>query len=272
MPLSCCPTSCFIIPAVRIIDARKQFDKEPKSFGNKRNRILDSHRQRIVELYRSNGTDDQQNDHVKIFRNKDFAFHKVSVVFWQTDGNDQPAWLTEPFTKAFTPANIKKEQQFYESDLDFRICLKLDTIEREISFTLGHEENFVKIFEKEVKEAFAEEIAELTENLETTTEKNKAINAFIKGLEVAAEFTHRHYVSDNEYIQYGEDIEEFLKREIGKPIIRFQDSPQLGYEILPNKYFYKYQPPKPADELLKEFWVLEKDAEKMLAGLGGAQQ
>jgi type I restriction enzyme M protein len=192
----------------------------------------------------------------------------VSVVFWQTDENDRPAWLTEPYTKAFTPANIKKEQQFYESDLDFRIRLKLNTVVREISFTLGPEESFVKIFEKEVKEAFAGEIAKLTKNLESANAKNKAIKAFIAGLEVAVEFTHRHYVSDNEYIQYGEDIEEFLKREIAKPIIRWQDSPQLGYEILPNKYFYKYQPPKPADELLKEFWALEKDAEKMLVGLG----
>ncbi|MBL6987554.1 MAG: SAM-dependent DNA methyltransferase [Methylobacter sp.] len=252
---------------VRIIDARNQFDKEPKSFGNKRNRILDRHRQEIVALYRINGTDDQQNDHVKIFKNKDFAFHKVSVVFWQTDENDRPAWLTEPYTKAFTPANIKKEQQFYESDLDFRIRLKLNTVDREINFTLGPEDSFVKIFEKEVKEAFAGEIAKLTKNLESAKEKNKAIKAFIKGLEVAVEFTHHHYVSDNEYIQYGEDIEEFLKREIAKPIIRWQDSPQLGYEILPNKYFYKYQPPKPADELLQDFWALEKEAEKMLKGL-----
>ena len=253
---------------VKIIDARNQFEKEPKSFGNKRNRILDRHRQWIVELYRSNGTDDQQNDLVKIFKNKDFAFHKVSVVFWQTDENDQPAYLTEQYAKAFTLPNIKKEQQFYESDLDFNIRLKLNTVKRKISFTLGPEDSFVKIFEKEVRKAFAKEIAKLTENLATATEKNKAINAFIKRLEVAAEFTHRDYVSDNEYIQYGEDIEEFLKREIAKPIIRFQDSPQMGYEILPNKYFYKYQPPKPADELLTEFWALEKEAEKMLAGLG----
>ena len=253
---------------VRIIDARKQFDKEPKSFGNKRNRILDSHRQKIVELYLRNGTHVHQNDHVKIFKDKDFAYHKVAVVFWQTDENDQPAYITEPYTKAFTPANIKKEQQFYESDLVFRIRLKLNTAEREISFTLGHEESFVKIFEKEVKEAFAGEIAKLTEDLDTATEKNRAIKAFIKRLEVAAEFTHRHYVSDNEYIKYGEDIEIFLKREIAKPIIRWQGSPQLGYEILPNKYFYKYQPPKPADDLLKEFWALEKEAEKMLDGLG----
>jgi len=57
-------------------------------------------------------------------------------------------------------------------------------------------------------------------------------------------------------------------REIAKPIIRWQDSPQLGYEILPNKYFYRYQPPTPAKELLKEFWRLEKEAETLLEGLG----
>ena len=50
-------------------------------------------------------------------------------------------------------------------------------------------------------------------------------------------------MQDDEYIPHGEDIEAFLKREIAKPIIRWEDSPQLGYEILPNKYFYRYQPP-----------------------------
>jgi type I restriction enzyme M protein len=84
---------------------------------------------------------------------------------------------------------------------------------------------------------------------------------------VSVEWTHRHYVQDDEYIPHGEDIEAFLKREIAKPIIRWEDSPQLGYEILPNKYFYRYHPPTPAKELLAEFWRLEKDAEKMLEGL-----
>jgi len=85
---------------------------------------------------------------------------------------------------------------------------------------------------------------------------------------LGVEWTHRHYVQDDEFIPHGEDIEAFLKREIAKPIIRWKDSPQLGYEILPNKYFYRYQPPIPAKELLEEFWRLEKEAEKMLEGLG----
>ena len=80
-------------------------------------------------------------------------------------------------------------------------------------------------------------------------------------------WTHRHYVKDDEYIPFGEDIETFLKREIAKPKIRWADSPQLGYEILPNKYFYRYQPPTPAKELLAEFWRLEKEAENTLKRL-----
>ena len=72
---------------------------------------------------------------------------------------------------------------------------------------------------------------------------------------------------DDEYIPQGEDIAAFLEREIAKPIVRWEDSPQLGYEILPNKYFYRYQPPTPAQDLLAEFWRLEKEAEKLLEGV-----
>ena len=32
------------------------------------------------------------------------------------------------------------------------------------------------------------------------------------------------------------------------------------------QYFYRYQPPPPANELLAVFWKLEKEAEKMLEG------
>lgn len=252
---------------VMLIDARQQFDKEPKSFGYKRNRILKEHRQWVEERYRNGWTDGYKDENVKIFNTKDFAYHKVSVVFWQTDENDEPAYITEPYTKSFTTANIRKEQEFYESDLEFRIKLKSDTAEREIAFTLAPKGDFPKLLEKNVTEVFADEIKSLTKGIKNASDQNKAIKSFIRGLEIEAEYTHRHYVSDNEYIQHGENIEEFLKREIGKQIIRWQDSPQLGYEILPNKYFYKYKAPEPADTILKDFWRLEKEAEEILKGL-----
>ena len=93
-------------------------------FGNKRNRITDAHRAWIEERYRDGWDDGYCDEQVKIFQREDFAYHKVSVVFWQFDEKDQPATITEPYEKAFTAANLKKEQEFYDSDLTFRISMK----------------------------------------------------------------------------------------------------------------------------------------------------
>jgi type I restriction enzyme M protein len=227
---------------VMLIDARQQFEKEPKSFGNKRHRITDAHRAWIEERYSKGWAKGYTDEQVKIFPSEDFAYHKVRVVFWQTDEHDQPATITEAYEKTFTAANVKKEQAFHESDLSFRVRVKAKGKgkEKTVEFTVKAKDNAAK--------KFKEALAEADETL-------------------SVEWTHRHYVQDAEYIPHGEKIEAFLKREIAKPIIRWEESPQLGYEILPNKYFYRYQPPTPAKDLLAEFWRLEKEAEKMLEGL-----
>ena len=225
---------------VMLIDARKQFEKEPKAFASKRNRMTDVYRQWIEERYREGWAKGYADEQVKIFQREDFAYHKVGVVFWQTDENDQPAIVTEPYEKTFTAANLKRELEFYESDLTFRVRVKAENEEKTVELALKRGDDAVKKFKA----------------------------ALGNGAEIlSVEWTHRHYVQDDEYIPHGEDIEAFLKREIAKAIIRREDSPQLGYEILPNKYFYRYQPPTPAKDLLVEFWKLEKEAEKVLEGL-----
>jgi len=83
---------------------------------------------------------------VKVFRREDFAYHKVRVVFWQTDERDQPATVTEPYDKAFTAANLKKEQAFYDSDLTFRVRLKAGKTEKTETLTLGRKDNATNKF------------------------------------------------------------------------------------------------------------------------------
>jgi len=263
---------------VMLIDARQQFEKEPKSFGNKRNRITDAHRQWIEDRYRQGRGKGYNDEQVKIFRREDFAYHKVKVVFWQTDEHDQPAIVTERYEKTFGSANIAREQAFYDSELKFTVRLTDTDSSRTatVSFKLEPKDSLPKVFENVVRGAFApspqpspsrgEGAKKLPPPVIPTDPK--AFKEFMKTLQVEeVTWTHRHYVQDDEYIPYGEDIAAFLKREIAKPIIRWEDSPQLGYEILPNKYFYRYQPPTPAKDLLAEFWKLEKEAEKMLEGL-----
>ncbi len=183
---------------VMLIDARDQFEKEPKAFGNKRNRMTDAHRLWVEEQYRKGWTVDQGDDHVKIFRREDFAYHRVSVVTWQLDENDQPATLTEPFEKAFTAANVAKEMEFYQSDLRFQVLT-----------SSGQDE----CLELRPTDDVAARVKQLL--------SRKPDVLFV-------EWTHRHYVRDDEYIPDGDDIEAFLQREIGKPIISWTDSPQLG--------------------------------------------
>lgn len=225
---------------VLLIDARQQFEKEPTSFGNKRNRMTDPHRKWIEERYQLGWDNRFPTDEVRVFRRESLSYHKVSVVFWQTDANDNPAVVTEAFPLAFTSTNISKELKFYESELVFHIRKKVGEEEQLIDFHISPDENCSEKF----KEAFSD-----TQDI------------------ISVNWTHRDYVSDSEYIPHGQDIEQYLKREIKKQIISWRDGSQLGYEILPTKYFYRYRPPSATQDLLAQFWKLEKEAEIVMKEL-----
>lgn len=250
---------------IKIIDAREQFEKEPKSFGNKRNRMTDAHRAWINDAYQKNWDTEQPN--IKLFSPQDFAYHKVSVVFWQTDEHDQPAFVNELYEKDLTPANVKKEQDFYDSEIRFDLIVSYGGAEMPLTFELQSNSSFISVYHAELKKVFKTQLTEFLKDVEPKN-KTKQEKEFFKAVSVIeANFYHRHYVQDNEYIPHGQDIQAFLEREIAKPIIRWQDSEQLGYEILPNKYFYHYQPPKPTAELLKDFWTLENTAVDLIKSL-----
>jgi type I restriction enzyme M protein len=173
--------------------------------GESEIRMTDAHRAWIEARYRDGWAEDYADDQVKIFRREDFAYHKVSVVFWQTDEHDQPATIAEPYDKTFSAANLKKEQEFYASDLTFRVRLKAGESEKTETLTLAPQDN--------------------------ATEKLKALLAG-KPEVLAVEWTHRHYVKDDGYISHGEDIATILTREIAKPIIRWEETKNLSQTCL----------------------------------------
>lgn len=247
---------------IMIIDARQQFEKEPKSFGNKRNRIVDCHRQWIEQRYLDGWSKGFEDADVRFFTKADFAFHKVEVIFWQTDENDQPAIITEPFPVQFKAANVKSKQDFYASEMTLHIRVTSPKSQKlhEFELTLGPDDSFVKLYTMAIDERFGKEMGKITAST-------------LDGLVTEVSYTHRDYIKDDEYIPFNAKehpdsyIPAFLEREIEKQIICWQDRPQLGYEILPNKYFYRYTPPPAADDLLKQFWALEEETEELLKGL-----
>ena len=78
----------------------------------------------------------------------------------------------------------------------------------------------------------------------------------------------------------GEDVEEFFAREVKPHVpdawinITVRD-PQdgrigrVGYEINFNRYFYKYQPPRPLEEIEADIRKLERDIVGMLREVAG---
>lgn len=244
---------------VLIINAREQFEKEPKSFGNKRNRITDTHRQWID----GQCNDWKDTEYTKVFDRTDFAFHKVEVVFWQEDENGEQMWITEPFDVQLNNGNANKRLELY-GDMTFFLEIKSPFKEGEIiKFEVPFDGS--KAFETLVAEKLKKQVPQLKDKAA------KDIKSWFKAQKTTATFHHRHYIVDNEYIPFDKKatdkeayINAFLAKEIDYEIIRWQEYEQLGYEILPNKYFYKYQEPESSDTLIEEFWKLEEEAENLL--------
>lgn len=239
---------------VLIVNAREQYEKEPKSFGNKRNRITDIHRNWIHEQF----IEWRDSEFCKVFDRRDFAFHKVSVVFWQEDERGEQMWITEPFDVGLNNGNAKKRFDLY-GDLSFYI--RISGAEK-IEVHYDGKQTFETLVAEEIKRTLPEH----------KTKNINDIKRWFKEQDVSADFYHRHYIEDNEYIPFDKNaadkdeyINEFLAKEIDYQIIRRQEYEQLGYEILPNKYFYKYREPTPSEDLIAEFWQLEKQAETLLA-------
>jgi len=216
---------------VLIINAREQCEKEPKAFGNKRNRLSDQHRHWIQHKF----TTWQADESCKKFNTTDFAYHKVKIVYWQADENNEPMWIREPLPSQLNNANIKKQWVFYG---DFSLFIDIQSV-----YQPGHVIQLelsidgTKAFETLLAETLKTQLDELKNN--SLNEIKKWFKSQVK----QAEFYHRHYLADTEYIPFDtsqsdktQHINQFLAAEIDCQIIRWQEVEQLVLKNKPDLY------------------------------------
>lgn len=235
-----------------IINARSHFDKEPKSFGKKRYRITNNDRTWIHDQFEAW----EENEECKKFHYTDYAFHKVKVTFWQEDENGKQMWIEEEFTTQLNNANIKKAFELF-GEFSMKVTVNNDVIQFKYDGKITFE-NFV--------------MKALKSRVEVLKDKSlNDIKKWLKNQEMTATYNHRHYIIDNEYIPFDRTavnkdvyINACLAKEIDYEIIRWEEFEQLGYEILPNKYFYKYKEPESSEKLIDQFWKLEEEATRLL--------
>jgi len=75
---------------------------------------------------------------------------------------------------------------------------------------------------------------------------------------------------DTETIPLKQDIDEYIKKEVLPFVpdaIPDRSKDKIGYEIPFTRYFYKYAPPRPSEDILKEIKMLEKELQKEVDGL-----
>ncbi|WP_395108850.1 N-6 DNA methylase [Actinomadura sp. SCN-SB] len=252
---------------VILLDARDQWTKVRKSYGEKRKEISKPQRDHVCAIYRDAfeiAADTEHPDHakVKIFDNEDFGYQRITI--------DRPLRrryeVTEETLALLAESSVVQKYPLREELLDglkhllgtveksrtkFREKIAATYIEQQVTFPPDR-------VEKAVLNAFAIPDPEG----EPEMEKGKPV--------------HDPDLRDAENVPLTEDIDEYFDREV-KPhvpdawIAEIKDPKtkqttraKIGYEIPFTRYFYTYTPPRPLEEIDAELKELEAQIQALL--------
>ncbi|SLM95234.1 type I restriction-modification system subunit M [Brachybacterium nesterenkovii] len=225
---------------VQLIDATGMFEKMRKSVGSKRRYLSEENIKEITRLYHSF----VESKHSKIFAAEDFFYRTITV--------ERPLRLNY----ALTPERIERAMaarqiaKLKDADRD-ALRRALDAAADE---TGGVISACREAFAKDVKAALDSHSVKLTPAVlkvviaELSEHDDDGELVTGKGGKPEADASLR----DTENVPWGEDVEEYLQREV----IRFVPDAWIdhaktkeGAEIPFTRHFYEYVPPRPLEEI-----------------------
>lgn len=255
---------------IQLVDGTSFFKKMRKSLGNKRNEICEDQRNEITSLY----GELKNADHVRIFDNSDFGYHRLTVErplrlnFAVT--NERMARLKE--SNAFANlATSKKRKDTKTAETEIAEGQKL---QQEIISALSGlaSKGIIKNREK-----FADMITDTFKRAEikVPTPLFKAILATLSERDETADICTDAKgnsepdpeLRDFENVPLKEDVTEYMKREVLPHVPDAwvdESKTKIGYEINFNRHFYKYVPPRPLAEIETDLRKIEGEIAEML--------
>jgi type I restriction enzyme M protein len=279
---------------VQLLDARKFWLPMKKSLGNKRRQIGDGeqgkpdHIYQITNIYgdflqddthtfSANGKPGEQEIVSKIFDNEDFGYHKITV--------ERPLRLNFQATKDRI-ARIEEESAFKnlatskKKDETLRLTEESSGEERQRALramlgTLRTETNerlykdreeFLKDLKRISREVAGVKLSagELNAVLSALGERDATAEACVNN---RGELEADSELRDTEIVPLKESIEDYFGREV-KPHVPDawidHAKTKVGYEIPLTRHFYRYEPPRPLDEIETDLAGLEKRIVEML--------
>lgn len=228
---------------VQLIDATEMFEKMRKSVGSKRKRLSAEHITEIVRLFEAFETGDDKRS--KVFDREEFLYRTITV--------ERPLRLTWGFTterverllasKEFGKLKLNDtHRETVKSALDSLVDAKSGVLS--ISAT-EPKSDLLKVFADAGATVKPAALGKLADEL---AERDESAPVVLKAKKPVADATLR----DSESVPWGEDIHEYLEREV-KPFVPDawvdESKTKEGAEIPFTRHFYEYVPPRPLEEI-----------------------
>lgn len=274
---------------VQFIDATNEFVPLRKSLGQKRRELSQDNIKDILKWYH----DFEENDRVKIFDSKEFLYKEYLVMQpLQRRGEITEKSLdsiqsVQFFAKLFDeykyqellemePRTAKQDKELQKLEEGRKKQEEiLQALRQGLSeATYPNFETFTAVLKdllSEVKltpanlNAIALAMSEMDKTAEVITTKKKD-----KLGEIADGIVYDKTTKDSEIVKLSEEVESYFEREV-YPYVPdahyWWEENKLGAEIPFTRYFYQYQAPEKAEDLLKQFYDLEDQLQALLEDL-----
>ncbi|MFZ2715427.1 MAG: class I SAM-dependent DNA methyltransferase [Streptococcus suis] len=274
---------------VQFIDATNEFVPLRKSLGQKRRELSQDNIKDILKWYH----DFAENDRVKIFDSKEFLYKEYLVMQPLqrrgeiTEKSLESVQSVQFFAKLFDeykyqellemePRTAKqdKELQKLEEGREKQEEI-LQALRQGLSeATYPNFETFTAVLKDLLSEikltpanlnAIALAMSEMDKTAEVITTKKKD-----KLGEIADGIVYDKTTKDSEIVKLSEEVETYFEREVYPHVPDahyWWEENKLGAEIPFTRYFYQYQAPEKAEDLLKQFYDLEDQLQALLEDL-----
>lgn len=282
---------------IQLIDAAEIYHTLRKSLGNKRKEFTAEDRKTITKLY----SDFVENDKSKIYDNEEFIYREYTVM--------QPLQRSYAINdeRIENLETSGKLNSFYDKTKHDEILEKQETSEKltktetnNLKKYTENEKTYNKIFEilkeniTDKKYMSVDEFEPVVNDLLSQLSLNKTVfNNIIDGLsemdkeadiqtDKKGNVIYDKDTKDTEIVNVRENIEDYMKREVLPHIPDaksfFEEDVTLknpkiktGAEIPFTRYFYKYEAPRPSEELAQEFLELEDIVNQKVKELFGGE-
>jgi type I restriction enzyme M protein len=254
---------------VQLVDAREYFVKMGKSLGEKRKEISPEQIDEITRLY----GEFAEGEKVKIFPNEAFGFLRITV--------ERPLRLRWEVTDE-TIGAVMAGKLIQKSDLDMQAGVS-DLLEARRGVGFATEKELIKALGSELTElglsrsaqkavwsglAIRDEEAPISTNRKGEPEPDPGLrdNENVPLPPGPAEFEE----DPSERLdspEYRSATDDYMRNEVTPYVpdawVDYEKT-KIGYEIPLTRYFYKYVPPRPLEEIDAEIKKLEEEIQELL--------